>query len=155
MKILTVVGARPQFIKAMVVSKALREAGHSEFLVHTRQHYDGGMSQVFFDELRIPQPAVNSGIGSGLHGWQTGQMLIRLEEVMRAQQPDWVLVYGDTNSTLAGALDAVKLHIPVAHVEAGLPSFNREMPEEHNRLLTDHCADLLFSPTQIAIDNLV
>jgi UDP-N-acetylglucosamine 2-epimerase len=154
MKVVTVVGARPQFIKAGPVGAALRDAGHEETLVHTGQHYDHQMSQVFFDELGIPAPHVNLNIGSGSHAAQTGRMLIGIEEVLLQRRPDWVLVYGDTNSTLAGALAACKLRIPLAHVESGLRSYNRDMPEEHNRVLTDHCADLLLCPTQTAVDNL-
>jgi UDP-N-acetylglucosamine 2-epimerase len=152
MRILTVVGARPQFIKAAPVQEALRARGAEEWLVHTGQHYDRNMSQVFFDELGLRAPDVNLGVGSGSHAQQTSRMLVGLEDEMRARRPDVVLVYGDTNSTLAGALAAAKLNVPVAHVEAGLRSFNRDMPEEHNRVLTDHCADLLFCPTRTAVD---
>jgi len=151
-KILTVVGARPQFIKASPVSAALARVGMDEILVHTGQHYDANMSDVFFEELGIPAPKRHLGIGSGLHGAQTGAMLEALERTMLEERPDWVLVYGDTNSTLAGALSAAKLHIPVAHVEAGLRSFNRTMPEELNRLVTDHLASMLFTPTEGALE---
>lgn len=150
--ILTVVGARPQFIKAAPVSRALREAGLDELLVHTGQHYDDNMSGVFFRDMGITAPDINLNAGSGSHAHQTARMLTGLEDLMLQHRPDYVLVYGDTNSTLAGALAAVKLGVPVAHVEAGLRSYNRAMPEEHNRVLTDHCADLLFCPTQTAVD---
>ncbi|MBU2467906.1 MAG: UDP-N-acetylglucosamine 2-epimerase (non-hydrolyzing) [Proteobacteria bacterium] len=153
-KIVTVVGARPQFIKAFPVCKALAHTGIEEFLVHTGQHYDAVMSQVFFSELKLPEPDLNLGVGSGPPGWQTSQMLTGLEKVLTEQRPDLVLVYGDTNSTLAGSLAALKMQLPLAHVEAGLRSFNRSMPEEHNRVLTDHAADLLFCPTPTAVDNL-
>jgi UDP-GlcNAc3NAcA epimerase len=154
LKVASIVGARPQFVKASVVSRELRAAGISEFLVHTGQHYDDKMSRIFFDELEIPRPKYNLGIGSASHGVQTGRMLEAIEQVLMEEQPDWTLVYGDTNSTLAGVLAAVKMQIQVAHVEAGLRSFNRGMPEEINRLLTDHAADLLFAPTTIAVNNL-
>jgi UDP-N-acetylglucosamine 2-epimerase len=154
-EIATVVGARPQFIKLAPVTKALAARGLRELIVHTGQHYDQAMSDVFFAELGIPQPDINLGIGSGSHGQQTGQMLIGLEQVFQNRQPRMVIVYGDTNSTLAGALAAVKLGIPVAHVEAGLRSHNRTMPEEHNRVLVDHLADLLCCHHQSAVDCLV
>ena len=155
-KIVTVVGARPQFIKAAVVSRAFREHHPAvrEVLVHTGQHYDANMSDVFFDELDIPRPDDHLGIGGGTHGQNTGRMIEAIESVLLQARPDWVLVYGDTDSTLAGTLAAVKLHIPVAHVEAGLRSFNRRMPEEINRVLTDHAADRLFTPTDTATRNL-
>jgi UDP-GlcNAc3NAcA epimerase len=154
--ILTVIGARPQFIKAAAVSRCIAETdGLHEDLVHTGQHFDANMSDVFFDELDIPRPAHHLGIAGGGHGTMTGRMLAALEELMIAGRPDMVMVYGDTNSTLAGALAAAKLHIPVAHVEAGLRSFNRRMPEEINRILADQCSDLLFTPTAAATANLL
>ena len=156
LKVLSVVGARPQFVKLAPVAAAFRETGEVEHvIVHTGQHYDAQMSDVFFADLEIPSPDVHLGVGSGSHGVQTGAMLAALDSVIDAQRPDWVLVYGDTNSTLAGALAAVKLHVPVAHLEAGLRSFNRRMPEEHNRVLTDHAADLLLPPTEVALAHLI
>jgi UDP-GlcNAc3NAcA epimerase len=160
-KIVTVVGARPQFIKAATVNRAIEDHNRKdhkpkieEILIHTGQHYDYGMSDVFFEEMQIPHPMKNLNINSCNHGEMTGRMIIALEEELKAIRPDWVLVYGDTNSTLAGALSAAKLHIPVAHVEAGLRSYNRRMPEEINRVLTDHISTLLFAPTDTAVANL-
>lgn len=155
MKVLTVLGARPQFVKSGPVSAALEAAGIEEVLVHTGQHYDRAMSQIFFDELRLRIPDINLNAGSGSHGVQTGVMLAALDPILISARPDCVLVYGDTNSTLAGALAASKMHIPVAHVEAGLRSFNRRMPEEINRVVTDCLSTLLLTPTETAVRNLV
>lgn len=157
LKVVTIVGARPQFIKAAAVSRAIKNHEGNplkEVLVHTGQHYDENMSQVFFDELEIPRPAYNLKISGGQHGSMTGRMLVAIEEVLITENPDWVLVYGDTNSTLAGALAAAKLHIPVAHVEAGLRSFNMRMPEEINRIVVDRLSSLLYCPTNTAVSNL-
>ncbi|WP_127472822.1 non-hydrolyzing UDP-N-acetylglucosamine 2-epimerase [Microbacterium sulfonylureivorans] len=154
MKIVSVVGARPQFVKLAPIQKAAKAAGVEHVIVHTGQHYDPMLSDVFFEDLGIGAPDVHLGVGSGSHGVQTGAMLAALDAVFDEHRPDWVLVYGDTNSTVAAALSAVKMHIPVAHLEAGLRSFNRRMPEEHNRVMTDHAADLLLAPTQVAVDHL-
>lgn len=154
MKIVSVVGARPQFVKLAPIHKATKAAGVEHVIVHTGQHYDPMLSDVFFADLGIAEPNVHLGVGSGTHGVQTGAMLAALDAVFDEHRPDWVLVYGDTNSTVAAALSAVKMHIPVAHLEAGLRSFNRRMPEEHNRVMTDHAADLLLAPTQVAVDHL-
>lgn len=154
MKVVTLVGARPQFIKASMVSRAFEQAGIKEVIVHSGQHYDRQVSQIFFDELEIPQPEVNLQVGSGSHAVQTGEIMERFESFLLAHDAiDWVLVYGDTNTTLAGALVAAKLDIPVAHVEAGLRSFNRKMPEEINRIVTDRLSEVLFCPTETAMQH--
>ncbi len=158
MKILTIIGARPQIIKAAAISRAIREsysADITEIIVHTGQHYDENMSNVFFEELKIPRPNHNLNVGSGAHGAQTAKMLEGLERIMLQEQPNAIVVYGDTNSTVAGGLAAAKLHIPLVHIEAGLRSYNKKMPEEINRILCDHMSTLLFSPTKQGIDNLV
>ncbi len=154
-KVLTVVGARPQFIKTAIVSRMLKnEKNIKEILVHTGQHYDANMSKIFFDELEIPSIDYQLAIQSNTHGIQTGEMIIAIENVLMKERPDWLLIYGDTNSTLSAAIAAAKLHIPIAHVEAGLRSYNRKMPEEVNRLVADQLSDVLFAPTQQAVSNL-
>jgi UDP-GlcNAc3NAcA epimerase len=153
MKVMTIVGARPQLIKAAAVSRELRKR-HTEILVHTGQHYDYQMSGIFFEGLEMPEPEVNLAVGSGCHGAQTGAMLEKIEKLILSERPDWVLVYGDTNSTLAGALAASKLSVPLVHVEAGLRSFNRRMPEEINRVVTDHLSNLLLCPSETAVRHL-
>jgi len=155
MKILTILGARPQFIKAGSVSREIvKHEDIQEIIIHTGQHFDTNMSDIFFDEMKIPKPHYNLGINGKSHGAMTGEMLEKIEEILLSEKPDWVMVYGDTNSTLAGALAASKLHIKIAHVEAGLRSFNMKMPEEINRILTDRVSSILFCPTQSAIANL-
>lgn len=158
MKILTVIGARPQIIKASAISRAIKKYYNqqiNEVIVHTGQHYDANMSSVFFDELEIPQPNYNLNVGSGMHGEQTAKMIQGIEAIIQSESPDYLLVYGDTNSTLAGAIAASKLHIPVVHIEAGLRSYNKLMPEEVNRILTDHCSTYLFPPTASGLKNLL
>ena len=154
MRVVSVVGARPQFVKLAPIAKAMADSGVDHKIVHTGQHYDANMSDAFFTDLAIPNPDIHLGAGSGSHGVQTGKILEQMDSVLAEWKPDWVLVYGDTNSTIAGALSASKLHFKVAHLEAGLRSFNRSMPEEINRILTDHCSQLCLAPTDLAIENL-
>ncbi|MCL2785216.1 MAG: UDP-N-acetylglucosamine 2-epimerase (non-hydrolyzing) [Propionibacteriaceae bacterium] len=154
MRVLSVVGARPQFVKLAPIAQAASQVGVDHLIVHTGQHYDPLLSDVFFTDLRIPAPDFHLGVGSGSHGVQTGAMMAALDPILEDTRPDWVLVYGDTNSTLAAALSASKLHRKIAHLEAGLRSFNRRMPEEINRVLTDHASDLLLAPTQVALSHL-
>lgn len=158
MKIVTVIGARPQIIKAAAISRAIRQhfcEEMQEIIVHTGQHYDNNMSQVFFDELGVPQPDYNLGVGSASHGMQTARMIEGIEDILLKEKPDCLVLYGDTNSTLAGAIAASKIHVPIVHVEAGLRSFNKSMPEEINRICCDHCSTLLFSPTATGFKNLI
>ncbi|GAB4324223.1 MAG: UDP-N-acetylglucosamine 2-epimerase (non-hydrolyzing) [Bacteroidales bacterium] len=157
-EIMTIIGARPQIIKAAGLSRAIRNHFHDsikETIVHTGQHYDDNMSKIFFDEMEIPEPDVNLNVGSDSHGRQTASMIEKIEELLMSRRPDWVVLYGDTNSTLAGALAAVKLHVPVVHIEAGLRSFNKSMPEEINRIVCDHSSTLLFTPTRTGLNNLI
>ncbi len=154
MRVVSIVGARPQFVKLAPIAKAFVDAGIDHQIIHTGQHYDVNMSDAFFIDLGIPHPDIHLGVGGGTHGAMTGRMLEELDPILEEMKPDWVLVYGDTNSTLAGTVSAVKMHLKVAHLEAGLRSFNRRMPEEHNRVLTDHAADLCLAPTQVALAHL-
>jgi len=158
LKLVTVIGARPQIIKAAAISRAIQDfypTQIQEILVHTGQHYDENMSQVFFDELQIPKPNYNLNVGSGKHGDQTAKMIAGIEDILERETPDFLVLYGDTNSTLAGAIAASKIHIPIVHIEAGLRSWNKKMPEEINRILTDHCSTFLFSPTETGMRNLI